>query len=435
MQQVQLKSIATDFPNPERGFYQYAADPSKLDGGSLAQFFSQGHRLVYTPADLSAYRQSDLPASYLNDLEKGFALLRQNGLKAILRFAYNYPSGETGYESAQDAPLSTVQRHLTQLKPILARNADVIAVLQGGFIGAWGEWHTSSNGLTAPAAKMAVRDALLGAVPSSRQVQFRYPGDIKAWYPQPATVAELLADSAKGRSGAHNDCLLASPDDVGTYFAQTPAESTALRNYAQTATQVISHGGETCKPPDEAKARMSCSAILAEGQSYHLGYLNRSYYQGFFDRWEAGGCMTEVSKQLGYRLELKQVQIPTQGTAGQPFAWSISLSNTGWARPLNARQLVLRLTQGSTVHTLPLNGDLRTAGSGETLNWQGSVTLPAGMAPGVYAVSLGAPDAATNLRTLPAYAIRFANADQSALGQKWSPELGVFDLGVSLTVR
>ena len=435
MQLVRLQSASTEFPNPERGFYSYTSDPSKLTNAGLASVFAKGHRLVYTPADLSAYRAGDLPASYLNDLDKGFEALRQSGMKAILRFAYNYPSGETGYESAQDAPLATVQRHISQLTPVLSRNADVIAVLQAGFIGAWGEWHTSSNGLTTAGNKQAVRNALLAALPSSRQVQFRYPGDLKLWYPQPATVSEVLAASAKGRSASHNDCLLASPDDVGTYWASSASESTALRDYVQTASQATSHGGETCKPPNTAQARMSCSAILAEGQSYHLGYLNRDYYQGFFDSWQAGGCLPEVNNKLGYRLELKEVQIPTLGTAGQAMAWSVSLGNTGWARPLNARQLVLRLTQGSTVHTLTLNGDLRSVGAGDTPTWQGTVNLPAGMAPGAYAVSIGAPDAAASLRDKPAYAIRFANADQSALGQKWQPDSGVFDLGVTLTVR
>lgn len=146
-------------------------------------------RLVYTPGDLSAYRTRNLPANYLTKLETGFANLRKQGLKAVLRFAYNYPETESEYLNAQDATLSRVKTHIQQLQPVLQRNADVIAVVQGGFIGAWGEWHTSSNNLTTPARKAAVRDALLQALPSQRLLHLRYPADLAQWYPTTAALA------------------------------------------------------------------------------------------------------------------------------------------------------------------------------------------------------------------------------------------------------
>ena len=83
-----------------------------------------------------------MPSTYLTKLNTGFANLRKQGLKAVVRFAYNYPETESDYLNAQDATLSRVKRHITQLQPVLQANADVIAAVQGGFIGAWGEWHT-----------------------------------------------------------------------------------------------------------------------------------------------------------------------------------------------------------------------------------------------------------------------------------------------------
>jgi hypothetical protein len=37
------------------------------------------------------------------------------------------------------APKKIVLQHITQLAPVFKKNADVIAVLQEGFIGIWGE--------------------------------------------------------------------------------------------------------------------------------------------------------------------------------------------------------------------------------------------------------------------------------------------------------
>ena len=60
------------------------------------------------------------------------AAMREAGVKCVLRFAY------TSAIEAPDAPLSIIQTHIDQLKPYLAKNADVIAVWQAGFIGSLG---------------------------------------------------------------------------------------------------------------------------------------------------------------------------------------------------------------------------------------------------------------------------------------------------------
>lgn len=439
MVQVTLQPTALDFSSPERGFYRFATDPSQITATSLLYVAQEGQRLVYTPADLSAYRTRNLPSSYLAKLDAGFANLRKQGLKAVLRFAYNYPETEADYLNAQDATLSRVKSHIQQLQPVLQRNADVIAVVQGGFIGAWGEWHTSSNNLTTPARKAAVRDALLQAVPVQRLLQVRYPADLARWYPEPVTLAQWLspAPPAVARIGLHNDCFLASPDDVGTYFADTTAASQALRTYAQQSGAVTGAGGETCAPPEPAQARMTCADILREGEAYHMSYLNRDYYAGFFAQWQAGGCLAEVSRRLGYRLELQTVSHGSTATPGGSLAWSATLVNRGWARPLNARSLVLSLVdaQGqATVLPLP-DADLRQAAPGESRHLGGVLALPATLAAGTYRVHLGAPDVAASLAANPAYALRFANADDGATGVQWLPSQGTLELGTTLRVQ
>lgn len=437
--QVALQPSTEDFPNPERGFYRFATDPAKITATSLLYVAQEGQRLVYTPADLGPYRTRDLPASYLTKLNAGFANLRKQGLKAVLRFAYNYPESEAEYLNAQDATLTRVRRHITQLQPVLRANADVIAVVQGGFIGAWGEWHTSSNNLTTPTRKAAVRDALLDVLPAGRTLQVRYPADLASWYPEPATTAQALqaAPPPQGRIGLHNDCFLASPDDVGTYFAETAAESSALRSYAQEATGATGAGGETCAPPVPAQARMDCADILREGAAYHMSYLNRDYYEGFFARWQAGGCLAEVSRKLGYRIALQGLAHGSMAAPGGALAWSVSLSNQGWARPLNPRTLVLLLVdvQGRAT-PLPLAGtDLRQAGPGQSLQWSGEVVLPATLPAGSYRVYVGAPDAAAALAANPQYALRFANADDPITGVAWQAAQGALALGTALLVQ
>jgi hypothetical protein len=36
-----------------------------------------------------------------------------------------------------------VLKHVAQLGPTMQRNADAVYVLEAGFVGCWGEWHSS----------------------------------------------------------------------------------------------------------------------------------------------------------------------------------------------------------------------------------------------------------------------------------------------------
>jgi hypothetical protein len=387
----------------------------------LSETASQGYRLIYVPNDLSAWRDADLPSSYLASLNVGFAKVRAAGLKIVLRFAYNYPANETEYLNAQDASLARVKAHIAQLAPVIAQNQDVIAVWQAGFIGAWGEWHTSSNGLASDANKLQVRDALLAALPEGRTLQVRYPGDLKAWFPAAPSATDLQLSSLplRARIGLHNDCFLASNDDVGTYFPS--AQSSALRAHVQATSDVTAFGGETCYPPAPEQARMGCADILAEGALYRLAYLNRNYYQPFFDNWVQGGCIDEIARKIGYRIELQTLEYSATVARGGTATAALTLRNTGWARLMNDRPLVIRLetAQGQVVHSETVAPRaLRLLGAGQSERVLASTVLPLSVPAGRYRITLAAPDAAATLSTMPIYAMKFANADQS-VEQYW----------------
>lgn len=385
MLSVQFAPSTLDFPNPERGFYKYAADPAKLTAYYLNSVAKDGYRLIYTPADLSAWRNQDLPQSYLNALNEGFELMRQAGVKAVLRFAYDYEA------SGKDTNLAQVKRHIEQLKPIINRNADVIAVWQGGFIGAWGEWHSSANGLNSDANKKEIAQALLAALPANRQLNLRYPYDLIKWYGTPASAEDFANNSEKARIGIHNDCYLASIDDTGTYQPRRDQTIEAQRMFTRQHVQYTSFGGETCAPI--ANARTTCSDILREGKEFRLAYLNYDYHKTFIDGWTKEGCMADVQKNIGYRIELSQFQISSQANASGSLKWALKLSNQGWARPINPRNIVVRFTSssGSSKDVVLENTNLRTLDSGASAQWEGTLTLP-NLSAGEYSVSLGAPD-------------------------------------------
>jgi hypothetical protein len=426
-----------DLANPERGFYQAAdTDLDALNAEFVARTYAKGDRLIYGRINLEPYRDNDLPAAFLDRLDAAFETAHRGGVKLIVRATYNYPHGETEYRDARDASLPRVLAHLAQLKPLLHRNEDVIAFMQAGFIGAWGEWHTSSNNLTTAESRTRIKDALLDATPVARFVQFRYPPYIQEWSPKLPAMAGALDGSF--RVGFHNDCFLASDTDVGTYDERVDVRE-RQRKYADEQGDLAPFGGETCNPADDPnpRPRTACADILGEGARFNLTYLNDGYYRRLFhDAWRKQGCIDEVRRRMGYRFALVRVSHPATVAQGGVLSISVVVRNSGWARLYNARpvEILLRDRTSGAIRRLEARGAdprrwLPGADTRETL----TVTLPNEVL-GEQEVWLAMPDAGLRLKDDPRFAIRPANADDGAKGQAWDQRRGAFALGTTVDV-
>ena len=429
----------SSIPNPERGFYRAGQQYlDALDRASFAKAYADGFRLVYARIDLAPYRNSALPSAFLSKLDDAAGAARSAGVKLIVRAVYNYPAGETAYRQAQDAPLPTVLKHIDQLKAFFTGQEDVIAFVQAGFVGAWGEWHTSSNELTAPRARGEIRAALLSAVPAGRFLQFRYPPYLAAWSPRLPSLRAALDGSF--RTGFHNDCFLASTTDVGT-FSEQPRARKVERSYADALGDLAPFGGETCNPADDpgAAPRSNCSDILNEGARFNLTYLNDGYYRPLFhQRWASQGCAEEVSRRMGYRFRLVEARHAATAQAGTTFAWSATVANDGWARLYNHRamQLVLRSrADGSLTRLRAGDVDPRTWLPGRRSQVEAKIVIPAVLAPADYEILVALPDPSPRLSGDPRYSIRFANARDRSRGQDWDDVAGAFATGSFVRVE
>ena len=397
-----------DIRNPERGFFvPLDIITAPTDYGTIRTALNR--TLIHTDVRLDAYREQDLPQDFLDQLSGALADIRAGGVKLVLRFTYNfgpYPDSEP------DASLAQVLRHIAQLKPILQANSDVIAWMEAGFIGAWGEWHTSTNGLaTDPDAKRAIVDALLDALPVDRQIQLRYPGDIRFLVGQPLTPDTAITAAANGdaraRIGHHNDCFLASDTDQGTYEREG-ASIEDEKSFIAAVTAYTAMGGETCQhnPP-----RSECPIALEEMERFHYSEINASFNKLVLRSWETGGCMPEISRRLGYRLVLDSASIDAAVRPGGALSVSVTLHNEGFAAPVNPRPVEIVLDGPARYVVILEQTDARLWAPGQPATISAALRVPADAPPGAYRLALWLPDAAEALRDNPAYAIRFANED------------------------
>jgi hypothetical protein len=184
--------------------------------------------------------------------------------------------------------------------------------------------------------------------------------------------------------------------------------------------------------------RDTCADILREGAQYHLAWLNINYAPAYINKWKADGCFAQVSRTMGYRLQLDAASHAPEAAAGQAVTVNVDLRNVGWARLFSARKLVATFKHSATGATFSAAaGNLQTLSSQATTSTRMSITVPvpANAAQGNYTLYLSAPDIHSATAADTRFALRFANADDAAQGQAWDATSAMFKAGTTLTVK
>ncbi|ABS03638.1 DUF4832 domain-containing protein [Kineococcus radiotolerans] len=440
--------------NPQRGFYRhtethYRADGSgytPLDAATLRGYRDDGVTQILRVFYLEKFAATPtLDPQWLSAVDADLATAREAGVSVIVRFAYAQGGAWPYSPPYGDAPLDVVLSHIEQLGPLLRTNSDVIATVQSGFVGLWGEGYYTDHFAADPAdpgvlteqdwaKRAAVVRALLDELPDDRTLQVRTmsmkqtilgvpTGEEGALTPDQAHDGTDLA-----RVGHHNDCFLASPDDFGTFLSNPLALD---EDYLAADTRYVPMGGETCTVNPPKSEWESASTLMAR---YHFSYLNRDYNQDVLNSWGGAG-IEETAKRLGYRFVLEDSTV----TAGSPRAdgsptVEVGVRNEGWAAPYNERpaRLVLRNDEGTWA--VPFTGDDASALPADARDWApGTTTVitaePCGVPKGKYDAYLDLPSPDASVQGDPDFSIRTANAGT------WTAETGWNDLGQRVTVR
>jgi hypothetical protein len=401
-QGVTYEISSTLFPNPERGFMKTLivfSDGTPLNLAQMNLLRGQNISLVLRVFYLDNFKNTAISASELQLIQNDLNTVRDAGLKAILRFAY------TDDMAGTDAPLAIVQQHLDQLKPVFENNKDVIAFVQAGFIGAYGEWHSSSNGLATIENEKTVLNKLLSVLPPEIMVQVRTPVQKQQIFTNtnPVTADIAYSTDARARVGHHNDCFLSGGTEYGTY-----SNITLEKQYISNEANFVPVGGETCPPTGGYSP--TCVESQAQMKLLKWTYLNLDYYPATINGWRSSGCFDEFQRSLGHRLALVKSDIADVAALNSSLAVKIEMINRGYA-PLYHKKnvsLVLKNKTTGTFYAVPMTTDLRTIKPLLSVVVTESLSL-SGIPAGEYDLYLKIADRADGLKNRLEYSIRLAN--------------------------
>lgn len=400
------------FPNPERGFdagmnWLSASDPL-LTKQRLVLERLLNRTVLYTGYYLTDYMESDIAPEFLEMISQNMKVLREGGVKCVLRFAYKTDMYETGHP--WDADPKRVHRHIEQLKPLLQENSDVILCLQAGFIGVWGEWAYTDGFMQDPitpedfVTRKEVMLDLLDALPKNRTIAVR-TGRYKMKmfldsYADSVTLETAYNESDISRICAHNDCFGADVSDMGTFT------NTAERQFWKNESRYLLMGGETC----QMSYHCTCKRTLEDCEAYHWTYTSGP--ANISDRWKEEGCYDEIEKRLGYRLVLTDLYHTSKATPGKDFRLIMKIHNVGFAAPMNPRDVEIVFIDGNDKKKVYQLTDIdpRYWFANDQITIDKTIRIPED-ADGDCAFYLNLPDPEITLRNNPLFSIRLANAE------------------------
>jgi len=399
------------FPNPERGFmhlYDVNSEGVSLDLTQLKLLRSNNVTLIHRVYYFEKFKHLPLSSIELSLIQTDMQTLRDAGIKCVLGFAYTGQDYIYDTARGEDAPYTTIEQHLDQLKPVFEQNKDVIAFVQAGFIGPWGEWHSSTNGLDSTYYMAKVLDKMLSVIPADIMIQLRTPKYKQEIFGTTLPVDQSIAYSSEKRSriGHYNDCFMASADDYGTY-----TNVQADKQYISNEGLFVPTGGETC-PPIPADNTPGCPEATSTMKLLRWTYLNLDWYKPTIDAWKTAGCFEELQRNLGYRLALETASFPDQVAISQEFKISIKITNNGYAPLYNFKiaSLVLKNKASGEIHEIELPVDLRECKpSGEFII--DKMIKPTGIPQGSYDLYLKISDKSETLKNRSEYSIRLANTN------------------------
>ena len=284
---------SSDIKNPERGLYKMVEYKyHKRSGGytsattSLTDEYDSNNTLVLTQFYLFDYVDSEHINSAGRDyIRSVLSNVRNSGKKAIVRISYN---NEHPSSYHQEPTLDHIKKHLQDLAPIFTDYEDIIYVVQGGFIGTYGEWYytsyfgpssggvdytISNDAVSGFSNRKAVLKAMLEAVPPSRQIALRTP-EYKQCYINPNHVSSWTNLSGFGtepvnRIAFYNDAFLYGGEDMGTFhetWQRNMWKQQGAYQHAAKKQQDAEYPEGLCHaPPPSVKRRatmMSCPSLM-----------------------------------------------------------------------------------------------------------------------------------------------------------------------------
>lgn len=321
--------IGTTVLNPMCGMYsiyRFFVDNEDAQGDgtpSENNALRDDQTLCLVEINLCDYADAPLSDEALMNVEHILRRFIRGGKMMILRFLYDWDGHCIQTEPKQ---LTTILNHMQQLSPLLKAYTAWIYILQGLFIGNWGEMHNSRY--LSPTALCDLSDSLSELVGEKTFMAVRSPAHwrVVARSFDPIDRSEAYSARNASRIGLFNDGMLASYTDYGTYgtVERSQAQEHGDRmkredelTFQSRLCRYVPNGGEVVNPC----AQNDYAQAVRDLKTMCVSYLNSQYDLNVLEKWHrtplnhkrgvwSGGTgLQYIAGHLGYRYIVSEVRL------------------------------------------------------------------------------------------------------------------------------
>lgn len=373
--------------NPYCGFYHIIgytlSDDYIPSDNSYCEVDSYNESLVLVEINLKNYRTCEISEKGLTQLNDILTSWEQSphNTKLILRFLYDWDG--TALATEPDSP-ELILTHMEQISKPVNMHCNSVYIIQGGFIGNWGEIHHSKFSVFSSLITLINR--LNDVIDPSVYLSVRTPSQwrtVNDLFEPPAKFPAFGADNSLiGRLGLFNDGILGSESDLGTYgnILKRDADSPSYQGtrneeleFQNNLCRYVPNGGEVIYNHNLSELETSVSAL----RTMHISYLNADYDSRVIEKWKnsvwTGNDIfngldgySYIKAHLGYRYLIHSCKIKKSGFIKPRVTLCLTLKNSGFSNTFKPFTTSVTLINSETEEciSLPFCADLRKLYSG-----------------------------------------------------------------------
>lgn len=383
---------------------------------------------------INGVKDYDLDDTFFDSWRETLANCRRNGCMVAFRFRYD----TDGKQDPDPAEFNQILAHVEQIKNsgILEDYKDIIAYVESGFIGKWGEQHGSKFDNVKYKAQLL--DAMLKAVPPPIPVTVRTPDTFAEWAGiKRSELGDYTAESGTdaARVGIYDDGYLGSDSDLGTY-ANRDIETSWLNKQAVTSY----FGGEFSGNIEYAHKYENYLPKNAIPEMYktHLSYINSNIFSEYKDYTFGEECDVSgvdnsayygtdvfqfIRDHIGYRFVLRKSELSPSVEQGGQLDLHFSVENTGFANPIPSTRVSFIIEHNGEYMRAFTDIDPNEWYSCTTADEKISFDIPTGLEEGKWNIYLKAEMGENTVDQLALRSIEFAN------NGIWNEQLGANYMG------
>lgn len=464
---LSLKATRENLLNPYRGYYEldspkvFSYDATNMEANeankeefikhaktAVEEILEENETLGLIVFYLNNYKEiKEIPEYILNSLNEYMDVYRQKGLKAIVRFAYGDTHIEGQEEINDPSDFSIILNHVGQLKNFFEVNMDVIHIVQLGFIGPWGEMHSSKyigDEVGSIYLKQLVKKAL-EVVPYPIQISLRRPKYYRDYFDESSFFDESLGLSLDehARIGLFNDAFVSSKSDMGTYKSEERESELEWQSYL---TKYTIFGGEVdYKVPEDYVLEDNPYIAIKEAkrnmEMVHLNYLHDAY-SSLFTYWQnqivsesddnyyyGMNALDYFGLKMGYRYLITSAKVPGYVVKkGGKVYFEIDIKNEGFGNLIHEGNVYVVLAKDGKYYRALTDKDPRKWESNDTVKERFVLKIPSNIEEGKWQIYLVLADKFDSYAKYENAYIKIAN-ENAYLSQVKGNYIGSIDIG------